>query len=98
MENNKTQEIMLQLLHEVKGIKEDIGGLKKDMVGVKEDIANIKEDISNMKKDMNDRFDVIDIQIHTTQKYVLMNKESNKRLQEQMTSTMEDVEKLKLKH
>lgn len=47
-----SEQLLKELLSEVKGIKSDITEMKKDITDMKSDITNMKSDITNMKSDI----------------------------------------------
>lgn len=80
------------------GFEDRLGGFEDKLGGLENRFDNLENEVRSMKKDMNDRFDVVDMQMNVTQKMVIMNKDTNKRLSEQISANMESIENIKLSH
>lgn len=48
-----TEQLLKEILNEVKGIKTEISGIKSEISGMKSEISDIKTDISGMKSEMS---------------------------------------------
>lgn len=46
------EEILKQILSEIKDIKVDMTDLKHDVTGLKEDVIDLKQDVTGLKKDV----------------------------------------------
>ncbi|MGG5255141.1 hypothetical protein ACQYAD_17060 [Neobacillus sp. SM06] len=44
------EEILNQILHELKGVKQDLNGVKQDLNDVKQDLNGVKQDIKDLKQ------------------------------------------------
>ena len=48
------EEVLKEVLKEVKGIKIDIEGIKNDVAGIKNDVAGINKDLTDVKNEITD--------------------------------------------
>ena len=59
---------------EVRELRCEVSELKNEVGSVKDEVNNIKDDLKNFRKETKDNFEVVNMQIVITQKFVLNNK------------------------
>ncbi|MDQ0214671.1 outer membrane murein-binding lipoprotein Lpp [Oikeobacillus pervagus] len=48
-----SDQLLQQILEELKGLKEDVIGLKADVGGLKQDVSSLKQDVNGLKRDVS---------------------------------------------
>ncbi len=61
------EDILKEILFEIKGIKSDISSLKSDVSSLKSDVNSLKSDVSGMKSTLNEHTQILRALEHSSQ-------------------------------